>query len=325
MAKGNPFLGTSSGSVGDVTLYRRNGEQISRVRVRQVANPQTSKQIYTRAILATISKAYSAGHAIFDHSFEGEQVPLGAQRYFLRENLRMLRANIAADRDANLEAPLSNPLVSKNAPYPVVGQYIVSHGTLYNSLVRITPGTPDTVGVFNLGSTPQTGDSFTWGGFYDSLGLEAGDIYTFVFFSYSSMRAMVSGNFVAEFGFLRLTVKELTDEQRLLTTAPSVSDFFSWSRSSNVDASASDLDWGENRIDVLSVRSGAFCQSLACIRSREDSGLRSSEQMVYMIGDDIAGTDGTYWANVFDRWTEGIQLGESNLILEGGGFSEGAG
>lgn len=325
MAKGNPFLGTSSGSVGDVTLYRRDGEQISRVRVRQVANPQTSRQVYTRAILATVSKAYSAGHEIFDHSFEGERVPLGAQRYFLRENLRMLRANIAADRDANLEAPLSNPLVSKNAPYPVIGQYIVSHGSLYNSLVRITPGTPDTVGVFNLGSTPQTGDSFTWGGFYDSLGLEPGDIYTFVFFSYSSLRAMVSGNFVAEFGFLRLTAKELTDEQRLLTTAPSVSDFFSWSRSSNVNASTSDLDWGENRVDALSVRSGAFCQSLACIRSREDSDLRSSEQMVYMIGDDIAGTDGTYWGNVFDRWTEGLQLGDSSLILEGGGFPEGAG
>lgn len=323
MAKGNPFLGTSSGSVGDVTLYRRNGEQISRVRVRQVANPKTSKQVYTRAILATVAKAYSAGHVIFDHAFEGEQVPSGAQRYFLRENLRMLRANIAADRDADLEAPFSNPLVGKNAPYPVVGKYVVSHGSLYNSLVRITPGTPDTVGVFYFGSSPGTGGSFTWGSFYDSLGLEPGDIYTFVFFSYSSLRAMMAGNYVAEFGFLRLSVKDLTENQRLLTTTPRVSDFFSWSRSSNVNASASDIDWGENRVDALSVRSGAFCQSLACIRSREDSGLRSSEQMVYMIGDDIAGTDGTYWANVNERWSDGVGLGESSLILEGGGERRG--
>lgn len=321
MAKGNPFLGTSSGSVGDITLYRRNGEQISRVRVRQVANPQTSKQVYTRAILATISKAYSAGHAIFDHSFEGEQVPLGAQRYFLRENLRMLRANIAADRDANLEAPLSNPLVAKNAPYPVIGQYIVSHGSLFNNLVSITPGDPDSGGSFDLGR--DFGASETWGAFYDSLGLVPGDIYTFVFFAYGDLQAMVSGNYTAEFGFVRLTVKQLTDEQRLLSTEPSVSDFFDIVKSGNV--SAISMGFGENDRSAFTLYSGRHVQSLACIRSREDSGLRSSEQMVYMVGDDIAGSGGTYWGNVFDRWSEGLQLGDSSLILEGGGFPEGAG
>lgn len=320
MAKGNPFLGTSSGSVGDVTLYRRNGEQISRVRVRQVANPQTSKQVFTRAILATISKAYSAGHVIFDHSFEGEQVPSGAQRYFLRENLRMLRANIAADRDANLEAPLSNPLVSKNAPYPVVGQYIVSRGSLFNNLVSFTPGTPDNPGSFDLGQA--FGVSATWGVFFDSLGLVPDDIYTFVFFAYGDTQAMSYGNYTAEFGFVRLTVKQLTDEQRLLTTTPTVSDFFDVARSGNV--SAVNLSFGENARTAFTLYSGRTVQSLACIRSREDSGLRSSEQMIYMIADEIAGSDGTYYGNVVDRWTEGLQLGESSLILEGGGFPAGA-
>lgn len=320
MAKGNPFLGTSSGSVGDITLYRRNGEQISRVRVRQVANPQTSRQVYTRAILATVSKAYSAGHAIFDHSFEGERVPLGAQRYFLRENLRMLRANIAADRDANLEAPLSNPLVAKNAPYPVIGQYIVSHGSLFNTLVSISPGTVDDQGNFIIGTDPAAGVS--WGAFYDSLGLIPDDIYTFVFFAYGDVQVMVSGNYTAEFGFVRLTVKQLTDEQRLLTTTPTISDFFEIAKSGNV--SAVTLRFAGNERSAFTLYSGRTVMSLACIRSREDSGLRSSEQMVYMVGDDIAGTDGTYWGNVFDRWTEGLQLGESNLILEGGGFPAGA-
>lgn len=319
MAKGNPFLGTSSGSVGDVTLYRRNGEQISRVRVRQVANPQTSRQVYTRAILATISKAYSAGHAIFDHSFEGERVPLGAQRYFLRENLRMLRANITADRDANLEAPLSNPLVAKNAPYPVIGQYIVSHGSLFNTLVSITPGTADNAGHFDIGQA--FGTSATWGDFYDSLGLLPDDIYTFVFFAYGDVQAMVSGNYTTEFGFVRLSCKQLTDEQRLLTTEPKISDFFDIAKSGNV--SAATLAFGENNRADITLYSGRTVQSLACIRSREDSGLRSSEQMVYMVGDDIAGTDGTYWGNVFDRWSSGLQLGESSLILEGGGFTQG--
>lgn len=320
MAKGNPFLGTSSGSVGDITLYRRNGEQISRVRVRQVANPQTSRQIYTRAILATVSKAYSAGHAIFDHSFEGERVPLGAQRYFLRENLRMLRANIASDRDSALEPPLSNPLVAKKSPYPVVGQYVVSRGSLTNTLVSLTPGTPDDVGSFSIGQA--FGVSATWGAFYDSLGLVPDDIYTFVFFAYGNTQALVGGNYVAEFGFVRLTVKALSDEQRLLTTEPSISDFFEIRKSGNV--SAQTLAFGTNQPTAITMYSGRILQSVACIRSREDSGLRSSEQMVYMYGDDIAGSDGVCWSNVVEVWSDGTQLGESDLILEGGGFTRGA-
>lgn len=321
MAKGNPFLGTSSGSVGDVTLYRRFGEQITRVRVRQVANPQTSKQVYTRAILATISKAYSAGHVIFDHSFEGEQVPAGAQRYFLRENLRMLRANIAADRDANLEAPLSNPLVTKNAPYPVVGQYIVSRGSLFNTLVSITPATADDAGYFTIGSSPSSGVS--WGAFYNQLGLVPGDIYTFVFFANNPSAEMISGNYQAEFGFFRMTAKDLTDAQRELTTTPNINDFFDVDMSPNINTL--NVGFGQNSVDNVTLYSLRYPMSIACIRSREDSGLRSSEQMVYMVGDDIAGADGTYWGNVFDRWTEGLQLGDSSLILEGGGFPQGAG
>lgn len=321
MAKGNPFLGTSSGSVGDITLYRRNGEQISRVRVRQVANPQTSRQVYTRAILATVSKAYSAGHAIFDHSFEGERVPLGAQRYFLRENLRMLRANIASDRDSALKPPLSNPLVAKKSPYPVVGQYVVSRGSLTNTLVVVTPGTPDEFGTFDIGQA--FGVSATWGDFYDSLRLVPDDIYTLVFFAYGDTQALVDGNYVAEFGFVRLTVKALTDEQRLLSTMPSISDFFEIRKSGNV--SAQTLAFGTNQPSAITMHSGRILQSVACIRSREDSGLRSSAQMVYMYADDIAGANGTYWGNVLERWTEGLQLGDSSLILEGGGFPEGAG
>ena len=315
------FLGTSSGSVGDVTMYRRDGQQVSRVRVRQVANPQSSKQVYTRAILSTISKAYAAGKSIFDHSFEGEQVPAGAQRYFLRENLKTLRALVASDRDQNLEGALSNPLVGKNAPNPVVGQYIVSHGSLFNNLVTITPGDPDDVGSFTVGSA--YGTSETWGAFVDALGLVAGDIYTFVFFAYGQTQAMIAGNYVAEFGFVRLTVKQLTEEQLATTTAPAFSDIFDVDFSGNVASQT--LAFGTNQPTAIVMHSGRLIQSIACIRSREDSGKRSSEQMVFMYGDDIAGTDGTYWANVYDRWTAGTPLGESALILEGGGFPVGAG
>ena len=48
MAKGNLILGTASRSIGDVTMYRRNGQQVSRARVRNIGNPRTEGQAKQR-------------------------------------------------------------------------------------------------------------------------------------------------------------------------------------------------------------------------------------------------------------------------------------
>ena len=74
MAKGNLFQGMGRGKVGDVVFSRLNGEQISRVRNRHPKNPRSNSQLFQRAIMATVMQAYSAGKAIFDHSFEGYAV-----------------------------------------------------------------------------------------------------------------------------------------------------------------------------------------------------------------------------------------------------------
>lgn len=91
MAKGNMFLGLARGSVGDVTFYRRNAQQISRVRVRKVKNPQSNAQMWQRAINHTAVEAYSVLKSICDHSYEG--VAYGAPSYskFLSLNMDMLR------------------------------------------------------------------------------------------------------------------------------------------------------------------------------------------------------------------------------------------
>lgn len=91
MAKGNLFLGCARGSVGDVTFYRRNAQQISRVRVRKVKNPQSNAQMWQRAINHTAVQAYSVLKKICDHSYEG--VSYGANSYskFLSLNMDMLR------------------------------------------------------------------------------------------------------------------------------------------------------------------------------------------------------------------------------------------
>lgn len=71
MAKGNLLLGTAKNSVGDVVMYRREGAQITRVRVRNVKNPKTNAQSYQRAIMAPIAKFYSPLSVVLERSFEG--------------------------------------------------------------------------------------------------------------------------------------------------------------------------------------------------------------------------------------------------------------
>lgn len=71
MAKGNLFLGTGRRRVGDVVLYRRNGQQIARAYVAKVSNPKTSGQANQRAAFAPVTKFYSPLATCLEQSFEG--------------------------------------------------------------------------------------------------------------------------------------------------------------------------------------------------------------------------------------------------------------
>ena len=71
MATGNLFLGTARRKVGDVVLYRRNGVQQSRVRVRTIANPKTLGQALQRNYLAPVARFYAPLAAVLETSFEG--------------------------------------------------------------------------------------------------------------------------------------------------------------------------------------------------------------------------------------------------------------
>ena len=96
MAKGNMLLGFSRGSVGDLTFYRRNAQQITRARARVVKNPKTLQQQMQRAIMRTSVEAYKVIKEICNHSYEG--VAYGANSYaeFQRQNMAMLRRLAAA-------------------------------------------------------------------------------------------------------------------------------------------------------------------------------------------------------------------------------------
>lgn len=101
MAKGNMLLGYARGKVGDLVFTRRNGEQVTRPRVRVVNNPKTEGQQIQRMIFASVIAAYSRMKSICDHSFEGVKYGADSQAKFMSENLKRLRAFYPKDQDPN--------------------------------------------------------------------------------------------------------------------------------------------------------------------------------------------------------------------------------
>lgn len=99
MGKGNMFLGQVRGSVGDVTFWVGRGQQMSRVRRRQIGNPRSTGQQIQRMIFASVSWAYQLLKPIADHSFEGVTYGGPSQNKFFSINLKALRAYYPTDQD----------------------------------------------------------------------------------------------------------------------------------------------------------------------------------------------------------------------------------
>lgn len=126
MSKGNLFLGTARGKVGDVVMYRREGKQMSRVRVRTIANPRSENQAKNRALLSTLGTAYSYMKGICDHSFQGKSKASQNAQEFQKRNqslARTLTDSLSLDSENyNFNLKGENVLI----PNP----YTISRGTL---------------------------------------------------------------------------------------------------------------------------------------------------------------------------------------------------
>lgn len=317
MSKGNLFLGMASGSVGDVTMYHTNGQQIARARNRHPSNPRSDAQLYQRAILATISRVYQLGHAIFDHSFQGYRLGAENQRRFQKLNLNALRAQIAADVAAGTSlARVGAPGVSA----PTANRYIISEGTYQNTL--LIPAADGSV------QFPQPVAGETIGQYAARVGLIDDDIYTIVVIGVSPTDFAYEyetdeGQHVQEaslgraaFHYLQFRVKngvqaatepitgdtELSD---IFQVFPDKVPFNGYTLSSTITFAdlVENPDWDNGAIGV--------------IRSRDDSDLRSSTTM-QLVG---VGTFGITARWLLDVWRKETQIGQSDLILEGSNFA----
>lgn len=167
MAKSKGFFGLRSGSTKNFTFSELNGQQITKERVYKVKNPRTLQQMRQRMVMATVSAAYSYLKEICDHSFEGFGVGSQCMSEFMRLNLDALKAK--AQNDAAVVA--FNAYQDKNInPVP----FVVSKGSL-NEIVPTITGNK-----LSWSTAKGDADTTTAEGIYAALGLNQGDLVTFI-------------------------------------------------------------------------------------------------------------------------------------------------
>ena len=167
MAKSKGFFGLRSGSTKNFTFSELNGQQITKERVYKVKNPRTLQQMRQRMVMATVSAAYSYMKEICDHSFEGFGVGSPCMSEFMRLNLDALKAK--AQNDAAVVA--FNAYQDKNInPVP----FIVSKGSLNEIVPTIAENK------LSWSTAKGNADTTTAEGIYAALGLNQGDMVTFI-------------------------------------------------------------------------------------------------------------------------------------------------
>lgn len=328
MAKDNLFLGFGRGKIGDVVFYRRDGQQIARARNRAPRNPNTFRQQLQRAVSANIQRIYSAGMQVFNHSFEGLKVGEGNQREFVRLNMNKLRSLVVADynlerADADCVGRIGAPGLT--IPVPFDGM-VISNGSVQQSVFAF-----DSTDGFML-PEPLRNQSDqiieNVGQYALRIGLIPDDIYTFVAFGCDPLQGAelayygstdsytkYAGIYTQLFAFSQLRVKAgVTEDETTITNSTTLSAFF------EPGQVGTDIT-GRNMVSTItqqSIDSRMASGMIGCIRSREDSGVRSPSFMHVVRGTYDYGLTVNYLEKA---WGDRSRILGSDLLLEGSDFA----
>lgn len=348
MSTGNLFQGMARGSVGDVTFSRLNGKQIARVRNRNPRNPKTNPQLYGRAIMATVMRAYSAGREIFDHSFEGVAVGAASQNRFLSLNNRVLREYLAADINNSALANKSiNTFVGPKVQSPVPGRYVISEGSLDAGLfgAYYAGGGSGRIDYSGL-TTPIEGQ--TAAVYFNSLitdgKIAADDLYTICafycdpssvpLFEIRESKEPATKQYATSFVYARLrpNMALLEAAEQLANTLTVIGEsgtgadagvFYIDSYGGTGDAASyvnylTAIAFGDEI--SIQIDGDSLPGTIGVIHSKVNTTLRSSSEMVptgWGVGADTP--FGITAPAILDAWKQGAaQVGTSDLILEGG-------
>ena len=117
MSKGNVLLGMARGAVGDIVFSRLKGQQVTRARNRQPANPRTSSQMYQRALFTDAVKFYTRGRQkLYQFAFESKKANESDYNAFMRENAK--------------RGVVISKAAFDNYNYPAIGNWIIAKGSL---------------------------------------------------------------------------------------------------------------------------------------------------------------------------------------------------
>lgn len=133
MAKSRSFFGLRRGSTKAFTFQVLGGAQITKDRVSEVANPQTTGQMPTRIALAVVSKAAARLMPLIGMSFEGAGNAVENRRQFQAANMRHMRQLFIASVNPRGTSPIYSRQaygIPKGYAAIVPNKYIVSKGSL---------------------------------------------------------------------------------------------------------------------------------------------------------------------------------------------------
>lgn len=330
MAKGIEMNGMLRGRRGGNVYYRANGEQVSRVYNPTVANPKTSGQLYQRAVMATVMRAYSQGREIYDHSFEGKKVGSGSQREFIKLNAKKLRALLAQDVNGGATAAEAQAhLCAPGLNVAVPNTWTVAQGSLALNYFGITAGTSAADAKLKIPAAFT--ETETVAQYCTRLGLVPGEIYTIVGHAISDDTVLEveegednASIFKSSFGFVRLTVKQGVLEDNTIIYDNDFSSLFEVEASqgvrTNIEGCVITTSDGEYDLSNSIQINGNTPIVFGIIRSNENSKLRSNCELV--AGATLTFGDwGLKYMYAIEAWKAGsTRVGNSSLILEGGSF-----
>ena len=146
-------------------MYRRNGQQVSRARVRKIGNPRTEGQAKQRMLQAALTRFYSPLAACLEKSFEGKN-KMDSYSKFLAVNNRIGRNMFAVPKNAGW-VPVPVKVSGGTMPSPNVSY----DETADAGFVLDAPF--DAGATMNLGTLSQA--------LMDAYGLNEGDQVTVIF------------------------------------------------------------------------------------------------------------------------------------------------
>lgn len=292
MAKGNPFMGTINGRIGDNVLYVSKGEQNIIKYQKNVTNPQSNGQMYQRARFSNAGRFFTRGRkAFFKFAFESKKGSQSDFNAFMKANIN--RSVLISKSALQLEG------------YPAIGKFIMSQGSLAVVNCRIVNDYWQAHFNIEAPSTmPQSvGDLSKL--LIDTNNYQQGDILTFVFLNTSGggllPQVKPTGSYNTDWTIKQFRVN-VADQTPL----------------SSYEMRAASRSWdGKNYMTLTDLEDSQLLTSayggFVCVHSRNTTqGLKVSTQEL-AVGEsmqdaiDIAMTD-EYVYQVIENWRETDQV-----------------